>query len=229
MPTEAELRALLRDEDPEPGALDADRIVRLARRRRRPRQLAAGIAGGALVVAAVGFVVPPLANLAASTSMSAADEAVGTMEGAESAPDGDAGAAQSGDQGLRCAADGSPVVSADALEASLSPLGWRSPGAPFTVTARLTNLGGEPVSLLLSRVEVSADDGSILAVAVPDDARRVDLDAGATSIETWAVASLDCTSALAPDGDEVSVRLEFTDAAGDGVAAIGRTTFTRLP
>jgi hypothetical protein len=41
VPTEAELRDLMHGDDAEPGALNTARIIRKAKARRRPRQIAA--------------------------------------------------------------------------------------------------------------------------------------------------------------------------------------------
>jgi len=97
MPTEAELRAFLREARPtvEPGTgIDTPAVIRRSRRRRLPRQLAAG---GTLSLALVGLGVAgvmglratPLMNEAATSSDSSAESgAAGGMAGGtiEAAP-----------------------------------------------------------------------------------------------------------------------------------------------
>lgn len=60
MPTEAELRRILHDGEPERGAIDVDAVVRRARARRRPKQLAAALGSAFGVLAAVAVSIPVL-------------------------------------------------------------------------------------------------------------------------------------------------------------------------
>jgi len=58
VPTEAELRDLMHGDDAEPGALNTASIIRKAKARRRPRLVAAGVAGGVAAAGALAFVLP---------------------------------------------------------------------------------------------------------------------------------------------------------------------------
>lgn len=83
MPTESELRALLQGEPGRTRTLDAERIIRAARARRRPKRIAAGALGG---LAALALVVPVAVGLGSLRPMSASDGG-GAAAPAESAED----------------------------------------------------------------------------------------------------------------------------------------------
>ncbi|QNO38503.1 hypothetical protein H4J02_05740 [Protaetiibacter sp. SSC-01] len=95
MPTESELRALLHGEGGDGSRLDADRIIRLARARRRPKRVAIGALSG---LAAAAVVVPVAVGVGVGVpqEMSAMDDSGGAALAPETAKeweaDGEAGA-----------------------------------------------------------------------------------------------------------------------------------------
>lgn len=132
MPTESELRALLRG-DGAPGALDTDDIIRRARARRRPKQLAAGALGG---LAALALVVPVVLSLGPSGPGSVSDSSGGAAAPAHSENADDAtmlreGASDS-DPFLGC---GAPAEQDGAvLEGLELTLGQPAPGSAIVLT-----------------------------------------------------------------------------------------------
>ena len=87
MPTESELRALLQGEAGGEPRLDADRIIRLARARRRPRRIAVGALTGLAAVAVVVPVAVGVGSPGEPSPMSASDEAGVAATGQEGADD----------------------------------------------------------------------------------------------------------------------------------------------
>lgn len=152
MPTEADLREVLRDEPHEPGALDASRIIRRARARRLPKQLAAGIGGG---LAAVALIVPVAIGLGTGT-LGGAGSAADTAGGQEAAPtEADAGAAPPASASLSAApAQQLNSCAAPLVHPAPDPSGLVLTVAPLEATAdavlevdvTLTNTGADRVS-----------------------------------------------------------------------------------
>jgi len=129
VPTESELRALLQGGDGGGDRLDADRIIRLARARRRPKRVAVGALGGlaaaaVVVPVAVGLGAPPMGASDAGGMAAAPDEAL------ESARDA------GGEWGALSVAE---VPCGPSLKASVSPV----------LTLTLTPVTTEPGTLVL--------------------------------------------------------------------------------
>lgn len=170
MPDENDLRDLLRREpDRGPASLDVDRIVRRARARRLPRQLAAGAVGSLAVVAIVVPVSLGAGSLVLpSTSGGAADEAPLSAEdsslGAGTGPGSEALAPA---QRLQlCAAPlVEPAPDAGGLVLEIAPLAPADADAAWIeATVTLTNTGTVPVSGTTGAAPVLAlaEDGTVL-------------------------------------------------------------------
>ena len=167
MPSESDLRDLLRDPDPEGrGAIDLDAVLTRARRRRRPRVIAAQALGSVAMIGVLGTVVfislPPAAE---TTAITAQDTAAGTGE-AEAAPFADQ------DEALKTVDEcGLPFIEG-------GPTPWTVDIAvtnadSSAVTARVTlAIAGEGASPeahgTLESVTV-ARDGVVIGTALPTD------------------------------------------------------------
>lgn len=154
MPTESELRAALQDIPSEDGAtrLDSEDIIRKARGRRRPRQLAFGsvtilaVAGFAYVgISAIPW--PQSALMSASDSGDATTSAELALPGSSGATDPVAGGAnrESATTAIRC---GQPLVEVGATSSGLVlttdfPSSGPANGLPVEGTVTLTNAGSE--------------------------------------------------------------------------------------
>lgn len=191
MPTEDELRTLLRREQGAEPRLDADVVIRRARARRRPKRIAAGALGG---LAAVALVVPVAVGLGSqgSGSLSASDEAGSLAAGADSA-----------EQDNR-------VLQQD-LHASCQPPLHEGDPAPAGVTLTLTQeaSGG---AIVLTLVNGSADpltgtlpsspavllarDGVIIGTARTElELSALDLVAGQQTSVSLPFQAVDCAGA----------------------------------
>ncbi|MFT4029001.1 MAG: hypothetical protein QM675_03920 [Protaetiibacter sp.] len=147
MPTEAELRELLRDGGT-PGPLDAELIIRRARARRRPKRIAAG-ALGALAVAGIAVPVALGLGLGSGGSMSASDSA-------------DTSALESGDAGPLEATGGD---GADAPTVPLpAPCGAESPTDLASTLLSLLPITADAASTQVEATATITDD------ALPDTA-----------------------------------------------------------
>ncbi|MFT4285210.1 MAG: hypothetical protein QM598_10295 [Protaetiibacter sp.] len=194
MPTEAELRALLRGEDDGSPRLDADRIIRRARARRRPKQLAVGALSGLAVVAVV---VPVTLGLGAMRPMSASDEA------------GSAAAPESGDSLVR--QEDTAGIPGDGLTVACMPPLWEGDAAPTGVELQtMQEVAGGDVMLTMSNDGTEAMAGTLAAdptlllvadgvvigwSATGGDATRVDLPRGRQLVLTVSLDAVDCTGA----------------------------------
>ena len=173
MPTEAELRDLLHGDDPDRGALDTARIIRRAKTRRRPKQLASGLAGGVAAVGAIAFTVPALLGLGGGLSMasggSAADEAAA---GDDTSVLKDGAAPESATMSAAAAetlnACGAPVAEiapdSDGLVLTVAPVDAAAGEEWIDATVTLANEGVVPVegTTAATPALTLADDGTVL-------------------------------------------------------------------
>ncbi|WP_395640102.1 hypothetical protein [Pseudolysinimonas sp.] len=142
MATESDLRDLLRDPDPEGrAAIDLDAVLTRARRRRRPKVIAAQALGSVAVIGALFTAVVAVQPTQQAALMTAEDAAGGSA--ADSAPFVDQDALKSG--APEC---GAPVAVAApspdlALEISLPTVFEPETRIPLTVTLR--NEGTAPI------------------------------------------------------------------------------------
>ncbi len=193
MPTESELRAALRDTGSDAysanaTSLDTDDVIRKARRRRLPRQLAFG-ATAALAVAGFAYVGITVIPWSQSPLQSAIDTMAGSTAGAElSSPETPPGAtgpmadgAPSASSINRC---GRPLVAIGATLSGLVlttdfPASAASNGLPVEGTVTLTNTGAERLTgitaaeptVVLSRdgITVWHTHGAARSIAYPVD------------------------------------------------------------
>ena len=172
MPTEAELRDLLHGDDPDREGLDTARIIRRAKARRRPRQLAAGLAGGVAAVGAIAFTVPALlglgGGLSTASDSSAADE---PASGGDTSILKDGAAPESATSSVGAEAlnaCGGPVaeVAPDSggLMLTVSPVDADAGEEWIDATVTLTNEGAVPVegTTAATPALTLADDGTVL-------------------------------------------------------------------
>jgi hypothetical protein len=172
MPTEAELRDLLHDDGSEPGALDTADIIRRAKVRRRPKQLAAGIVGGVAAAGALAFVVPVALGLGGA-GLSAAGGSAADQSGAgddastlkeydapESATSLPSAAALNLCGGTLSTLPPDP----DGLELTVTPAGSAASGGWIEATVSLTNTGDEPFTgtVVGGAVVTLSGDGTVL-------------------------------------------------------------------
>ena len=164
MPTESELRTFLRDAAPADlqrrASLDANLIVRRARRRRLPKQIALG---GTVTLAVVGIGVASIQGLrlagpSSSTSVlgSTSESTAGQAPETAPAPSGDDGLASGGEIVQRAPASKINFCGGTLAEVvpSVSGLvvatefadGAPANGTPVSGTVTLTNTGTERVS-----------------------------------------------------------------------------------
>lgn len=216
MPSESDLRDLLRDPEPEGrAAIDLDAVLTRARRRRRPKVLAAQALGSVAVVGALfTAVVVSLPHAAETTAITAQDTAAGSE--AESAPFADDSTAK--------------LLDACGEPASRWPiLGWGlevtdggavSAEAPvLTITLRNDGPLVATGEIEVTRVSFILDDVVIGHgnAAVPGGL-PAELDAGEEL--TWdvpvTVEPCDPLLPLGPGTYEVRAEIEFRYASGDG-------------
>lgn len=224
---EDELRALLRDGTPPPAALDVDSIVGKATRRRRPRQIGAGIVGTLAIVGivAVGVQTLPGSNLTSASMTDGAATAPESLEysavplepnpvsGGNSAPNTEqyAGAAP---------VCGAPLLPAMPTVGSLDLTADMPGTADGTVILNNRSardvIGAASVTVLVSRdgIIVGIGDGESVAVTVP----------AAGSIELAAsIDAIGCDALPLPEGSyDLSTRVEID--LGPGI-----TTLSTIP
>ena len=225
MPTEAELRDLLHGGDSDPGALNSARIIRQAKARRRPKQLAAAFAGGLAAVAAIAFTVPAVVGLGVglptASDGSAADESV------------------AGDDASTLKEDDSPesaalsVVSAESLNLCGGPVADVAPdpgGLVLTVapvdaaagvewldaTVTLTNGGTAAVvgTTVATPALTLADDGTVLwhsTGLASQPVVDVDLDPGESQTFTASFQPVHCSPGDDASGDAFPPGLPAVD------------------
>lgn len=225
MATESDLRSLLQGPDPEGRpAIDLDAVLTRARRRRRPKVIAAQAIGSVAIVGAVFTgVVATLPREEAA--MMATDEA------AISAPQAGSGPA---DADLRWAMDACGAAPLEG-ESSSWALATELSGAPDALEATLTlvNLGetgieGEVVPWALTLVR----DGVVVGTATFTDAAAgtFALDSGESFAVTLGavVEPCDASAALEPGGYEVRgvVQVVASDAEGRDEVVYGE--FSRV-
>lgn len=189
MATESDLRDLLRDPDPEGRpAIDLDAVLSRARRRRRPKVIAAQALGSVAAVGAIfvgiSALVPPQ-----QTAMTVAEDAAGGSEENAAAPQ------DAGDAVLRWAMDacGEAPVSAD--------------GSPWTLELEPTETGIEPTNLVEAEVTLRNEgearvtgaatvwsitlvrDGVVVGYAEPRAVETTPIDLEPDGTLTWIVSS----------------------------------------
>lgn len=213
MATESDLRALLRDPDPEGRpAIDLDAVITRARRRRRPKVLAAQALGSVAVVGAVFTGVVATLPREETTMMVADEAAGGSYESAPAPADAD----------LRWAMDACgepPIDGASPTWALETVLGGDVDGLTATLTLR--NEGDAaatgattPWALTLVR------DGVVVGRASFPDAATTPYDlAAGDAVETTlgaVVESCDPATPLEPGAYDVRGVVEVLDQAADG-------------
>lgn len=171
MPTEAELRDLLHGDDPHRGALDTARIIRRAKTRRRPKQLAAGLAGGVAAVGAIAFTVPALLGLGGGLSTASGGSAADEATAGDSSVLKDGAAPESATMSIAAEAlnaCGAPVaeVAPDSggLVLTVAPVDAAAGEEWVDATVTLTNEGVVPVegTTAATPALTLADDGTVL-------------------------------------------------------------------
>ncbi len=190
MPSESDLRNLLHGPDPEGrAAIDVDAVLTRARRRRRPKVVAAQALGSVALVGVLGTaIVVSLPRPAEQATMTAQDAPAGAGESAtQPFADQDALTAMS-------AVCGEPVAFPPAspdlvLEISMETIFEPESRIPVTVTLR--NTGAEIIrgSTGAAPLMTFARDGIVLwhSFAAPDGGvRAIDLDPGeSVTYETY--------------------------------------------
>lgn len=202
MPTETELREALQGEPDEPAALDTARIIRRARARRLPKQLAIGIGGGLAAVALVVPVVLGAGSLGLIGSGSAADQGAADHPVAE----GEVALEPSPAEALnRCGAAAS-VLAGDAagLVLSVEAEDAAAGADRIRATLTLTNAGDAPATGVVngSPVMTLAADGVVVGHGAPgavDGGREIALDPGESVSFSVVFAPVPCAAA---DADE---------------------------
>ena len=201
MATESDLRDLLRGPEPEGrAAIDLDAVLARARRRRRPKLVAAQALGTVAVVGAVftgvAIAIPP----ASESSMTAAeDSAAGTAEEFASSPE----SAGSDGMALRLAAEAcdapydAPVATTD-LTLLIDPVTTEA-STPLAVPVTLRNDGAAPIAGVVSipRI-VLTRDGVVVGHAplVADAGLPVELAPRETTSFGAEIAPYRCDAAL---------------------------------
>jgi len=170
VPTEAELRGMLRDDEPEPGALDTQRIIRKARARRRPKTFATYLAGGVAAVGAIAFTVPAVIGLgvtgfSSASGGSAADEGA-AGEDASSLRDGPESASILSMSAATLNRCGDEVAESDVDAAGLmlevSPVDASTGTEWVETTVTLTNTGDTTVTTSSPPILTLALDGRVM-------------------------------------------------------------------
>lgn len=173
MPTEAELRDLLHGEDDEPGALNTARIIRQAKARRRPKQLAAGITGGIAAIGALAFVLPAALGLGGASLSTAGGSAADQAEAGDGASILKESDAPGASTSLSTSAEGLNLCGAtlttlppdaDGLELTVAPAGPTTVGGWIEATVTLTNHGTDPFigTAVDGAVVTLSGDGAVL-------------------------------------------------------------------
>jgi hypothetical protein len=214
MPTESELRELLQGGG-SPGPLDAERIIRRARARRRPKRIAVGALGG---LAAVAVVVPVALGVGAMRPMGASDSAAAPAAQQESADgmttlrQGDEAGSLSEDPYPDCHLvgwDGEPVPSGVELQ-----LAQATPGGDVELT--LVNGSAQTVSGELAGapyLALSSGEAPVGWSAAPADATRVELAPGARVVVAVPLEPIGCEGAALEGGygAEASLGIRLDD------------------
>lgn len=209
MATEADLRDLLRGPEPEGrAAIDVDAVIARARRRRRPRVVAAQTLGsvglvGALVVG-VSLGVPPVNE---ASMMSAEDSGAGGQALPESATGADS---------MLRATDvcGEPLVEYPGLGWDLTVESIAGTATGSTARVALRNDSGVAEAGTATVTSLAfVRDGVVVGFAVPDGPTAYAVDAPPGASTTWdvPVTTQACASedALAPGSYDVRVVAEF--------------------
>lgn len=222
MATESDLRDLLRGPDPKGGgAIDVDAVLTRARRRRRPRVVAAQALGSVALVGglftAVVVATPPGGPISGTVA-----EDAGLDEAAAPYADGSATGLAVGASGLAYCGAPLPDVApaANGLVLELAPVDAPSSDARIPVAATLRNTGDERVTGTTGVTPIVAftRDGVVLwhdrgpweAIGV-----AVDLAPGETMTFEAAFEPVACT----PD-DEVEGFARVIPTAGPGSYAV---------
>lgn len=216
MPTESELRALLQGEDGGGDRLDADRIIRLARARRRPKRLAVGALTG---LAAAAIVVPATVGLGASTTMSGSD-GVGSAAAPDEAPESAARDSGAGALSVAAVPCGTSLEAAESpvLTLTLTPV-ESGPGTLMLGTGLAISPDAVPATdseLLLTQL-VLVREGTVAGFATPEPP-HASLDVPAGSDEVPVTLAL---SACPVDGAETAVDATLPSGVYELVATGG--------
>lgn len=218
---EDELRALLQGSIPAPSSLDPDRIVSAAKRRRRPRQIGAGIVGALAIVGIVSVGVQTL-PLGGVTSVSMVDGAAPGSESLEYSSVTDEPVAISSDGGGSSDGAGDAVTAAPVCGATLFPsvasAGALSATAGFPSVLTLdtlgvvtvSNAGDTAVTGTASVTVVASQAGTVVGVSAGEPA-VVTVPAGGTTDLAASVDALGCTPLTLPTGNyDISTQIELT-------------------
>ena len=229
MPSEAELRRILHGDPDDSGTLDAARIIRRARARRLPKQLAAG-ATGVLAVAAIAVPVAfgggLFGNQAADTASGGAAAEGARITAEDQAEMHDAPFAASG--AFACgAALGADGVAASGFAATIdSPTG--AGGETTQVMVALQNVSGVQLSGTLDAAPsvALARDGVVVAVGAAEKLTPtpVELAPGAAMLlPVWVpLTACDASDAALPAGSyTLSAAVTVTTADGATEVTVG--------
>jgi len=240
MPTESELRSQFHDDEAGGSAggrgIDLDAVVRRSRARRRPRVIAAAVAGS---LAVVGIVVPVSISIAGTRTATSALDAGSSASAPRSAADASggpvhlggestngSGASGSGSSIKRAPAEklnlctgtlATPAQADDGLVLTVSPVDAAATARDIPVTVTLTNTGSQWVTGSLSPFPTVtfSRDGVVLwhsNGAVPSLAQQLDLAPGASTSFDTVFEPVVCGVA---DDEQPSFRDELP-AAGPG-------------
>ncbi len=217
MPTESELRALLQGEPDAAPRLDAARIIRRARARRLPRQLAVGSLSG---LAALAIVVP--VALGGGLGGSAADDSAGggatarydAPEGAAALADGEAMASKADAAvALACGA----VLPMPVPDPSGLVLATRTEATGSEATVSLTNTGASPVTGTVTSFVLAAVRGeTVVASGATTAAIPMELAPGASAVLPLGVVPAGCGADAAESVSDAPLvaAISFTPADG---------------
>lgn len=219
MPSESDLRDLLQGSDPEGrAAIDLDAVLTRARRRRRPKVLAAQALGSVAVVGAL-FTAVVAVQPPQQVTQSVAEEAAGGSA-ADSAPHVDDTALRMSDALLlnTCGQPVSDLVTADAPILTVDPVATDAGTNPVPVTVVLHGGAVPGRGVSSSPVLTITRDGIVVGQPTAIDAIgiEVDLPADGTFVYETTTFAVSCDPAYVgglealPPGDyEIRAAVDF--------------------
>lgn len=220
MPSETDLRDLLRGAEPEGrDAIDVDAVLRRARRRRRPRVIAAQALGGVAVVGALATGVLTFLPASQPASIVAAEDADGGGEVAE--------APGIYDSTMRKEYDACGAAPSESTPSELGLESLTRAGDETAVTLTLRNDGDAPVVGTAALVALSfTADGIVVDRGLPTDPGvAVDLDPGESMSWSTTVGLESCAAdgsdVVLADGAQARAIVEVWDGSTQVVAVYG--------
>jgi hypothetical protein len=215
VPSESDLRDLLRGSDPEGrAAIDLDAVLTRARRRRRPKVIAAQALGTVAVVGALFAAVVAGQPPQQAATMIAGDAAGGSE--ADAAPFVDDSAAS---RIVEACGDAMMLHPGGSWTFTVAAATYTSDGM-MTVTLDLAAASGPASGTLTARSIVLAQNGVVVAYGFPPDARpspvRFDGETPVVVEQTFPVTSCSGKPGLDAGVYEMRPVAEFVDDLGDG-------------